>query len=88
MNEAAENFNEEQRKRIADYLNSKGALDRPCPRCGHDDFHVPGFLRHPLFLSPTDTQTRFVMVTMVVVCGHCKYVMQHGAADEGFPELV
>ena len=63
-------------QRIIDALNRAGA-DRPCPRCGHDDFQLmDGYFSLPVQARLGDGPVASIS-TVTTVCDRCGYLSQH-----------
>jgi ribosomal protein L37E len=63
-------------QKIIDALTQAGA-DRPCPRCGHEDFNlVDGYVSLPLQAKVAEGPSGSIP-TVVTICERCGYVSQH-----------
>ena len=67
---------EDWQQRIIDALTEAGA-DRPCPRCGHEDFNlVDGYVSLALQAKLAEGPVSSFPV-VVTICEKCGYVSQH-----------
>ena len=79
----------EQRRAIADALVEKGAT-LACPRCGTKQFSIAdGFVFNSLQpgLQPTFTLGGPFVPSVLVLCEHCGYVVQHALGALGLLPL-
>ncbi len=63
-------------QRLIDALTAAGA-DRPCPRCGHEDFQLlDGYMGNPLQAKLGEGPAASV-ATVGAVCERCGFLAQH-----------
>ncbi len=63
-------------QKLIETLNRAGA-DRPCPRCGHEDFQLlDGYVSLPVQSRLGDGPVASVP-TVATVCERCGYLSQH-----------
>jgi ribosomal protein L37E len=66
----------EWQQKIIDALTAAGA-DRPCPRCGHEDFHLQdGYVSLPVQATLASGPAGNIS-TVVTVCEKCGYLSYH-----------
>ena len=63
-------------QKLIEALGAVGA-DRPCPRCGHEDFDlVDGYVALAVQAKLTEPAITS-LPAVVTVCEHCGYIAQH-----------
>lgn len=63
-------------QRLIDALTAAGA-DRPCPRCGHEDFQLlDGYIGLPVQAKLNEGPAGSV-TTIATVCERCGFLAQH-----------
>jgi ribosomal protein L37E len=63
-------------QKLIDALVKAGA-DRPCPRCGHDDFNLlDGYVSFPLQARLAEGPAGSIS-TVATICERCGYLSQH-----------
>jgi ribosomal protein S27AE len=74
----SDQITQEQKKRIIEALNEKGAK-LPCPRCGNESFALlDGYFNHTL-----QTELKGIIIggpsvpSVVVTCVRCGFLSQH-----------
>ena len=77
---------EEQRQRILQALQNRGAL-RSCPMCGSGRFSVfDGYLHHPAGPGPFDQRPDMIFPMVAAICSHCGFVSQHALGQLGLTD--
>jgi ribosomal protein S27AE len=69
---------DDERKRLGEYLNSRGAKE-PCPRCRHSLFYVVDMVSIPFkpavpFLGPSLEVSVSALLTS---CANCGFIAMH-----------
>lgn len=75
-------FSVQQRRKIADYLTTKG-VNSGCPRCGSTQLSIlPGWVRLDLVGDADPVQsTNHHLLALGASCNRCGYVMLHGLQE-------
>lgn len=80
-------LSEDQRRKIADALEKKGATG-PCPRCGQRQFSVlEGYFIHPISTSASGLRIGGPAVPVAVIaCNNCGFLSEHALGALGLLE--
>ncbi len=80
----SQQISDELKQKIIDALTKAGA-DRPCPRCGNNQFFVAdGLVFHILQNSISNPRLGGTgIVCAVVICSKCGYISEHSLSSLG-----